>query len=170
MQLSKLSFALCLMVSLSACVVDDGDTDTDAGTGTDPATTDPATTDPATTDPVTTDPVTTDPATTDQTSTTDLSTSETSESESETDVSTSVADTSGTDTGTGGMCGWLERSSFYDCGGDGADPSNEFPLECPAFTPGDECDENSEISGIGCCTATSAAFCGRDGTIQEPPC
>jgi hypothetical protein len=170
MQLSKLPFALCLAASLSACVVDDGDTDTDAGTGTDPSTTSPTTTSPTTTDPVTTDPVTTEPGTETGTEsgTTAPGTETGTESESETDVSTSVdPDSTGTDTGTVGDCGWDKAMEFYVCGGDGEDPKGNFPLECTEEpVAGAECDENSAINGIGCCFAGGNAFCGKDGTVQ----
>ena len=33
-----------------------------------------------------------------------------------------------------GSCGWDETEEWYDCGFEGADPSGEAPIECPAGT------------------------------------
>jgi hypothetical protein len=171
MQLKKLPFALCLVASFTACVVDDGgDSDTDAATTTDPSTT--MTTDPSTT--MTTDPsttMTTDPSTDPSSSTDPATTDPGTDTVTDTDVSTSGVDSSGTETGTEtgviGDCGWDEANMFYACGGVGEDPEGNFPLECGEEpVAGAECDENSVINGIGCCFAGGNAFCGKDGTIQ----
>jgi hypothetical protein len=172
MKLNKLPFALCLVAAFSACVVDDGDTDTDAATGdTDP--TNPSTTvDPSSsTDPSTTiDPSTTvDPSSSTDPSTTEPGTSETSETD--TDAGTTVADTTGTDTDAAGACGWDAASMFYSCGFEGEDPDGNFPLECPVEpVAGDPCTKDGEINGIGCCYMGANAYCLEDGTIAIETC
>jgi hypothetical protein len=46
-----------------------------------------------------------------------------------------------------GQCGWVQASSFYACGGSGADPSGVHPFDCP----------------VPCAPACAGKACGPDG-------
>lgn len=74
-----------------------------------------------------------------------------------------------TATAGGGACGWGQTGDDvvpegYICGGDGADPSEMFPMACPEgvmLEVGGEC---GDIEGPGCCDPDGNAwFCGDAG-------
>ena len=83
----------------------------------------------------------------------------------------SDSDSGGTTGGTPLGCGWgtimdANLSMAYICGGEGADPTDTFPLECPDnLVAGGEC---GSVTGAGCCDANGDVwFCTEDfGTPQ----
>ena len=79
-------------------------------------------------------------------------------------------------------CGWKQagETGFYDCGGDGIDPSGQAPIFCPDWTPVDDTisDGGSDTStsttcpGIpdgGCCEGTVLRYC-EDGSEAQFDC
>ena len=65
-------------------------------------------------------------------------------------------------------CGWKE-AGIYDCGGEGPDPSNAFPIECPncdpPCAPGEVCQNNQCVT-----TATCIGICAVDDTPAPAGC
>lgn len=72
-----------------------------------------------------------------------------------------------------GNCGWDAMNSYYACLGMSGqpDPDGTNPIDCPPNLPeaGAPCDQNSDISDIGCCTPTGDNYyCGQNGIVVEP--
>ncbi len=65
-------------------------------------------------------------------------------------------------------CGWKQagETGFYDCGGDGIDPSGQNPIFCPDWTPVEDvvADAPGEVTGPWSCPALPAGGC-CEGTI-----
>ncbi len=66
-------------------------------------------------------------------------------------------------------CGWAGEEGAYGCGGEGADPAGNYPLECPS-APVDEVVEDvgvpEECQGVGfagCCISSSVFWCDAGG-------
>lgn len=60
-------------------------------------------------------------------------------------------------------CGWLQAGmvSYYDCNGEGLEPSMTYDINCPDETLLLEGGPCGDISGIGCCDANGNNwFCG----------
>jgi hypothetical protein len=57
----------------------------------------------------------------------------------------------------GNSCGWKEDKQWYDCGGDGIDPTGDFSIECPCVP---NCD-GKQCGGDGC-----GGSCGSCGPNQ----
>ncbi|MEM7156898.1 MAG: hypothetical protein AAF799_28870 [Myxococcota bacterium] len=80
--------------------------------------------------------------------------------------STAAAETSSA----GGACGWGQTGDAdvpegYICGGEGADPSENFPMDCPAEATLEVGAACAGIEGPGCCDADGNVwFCGDDGS------
>lgn len=77
--------------------------------------------------------------------------------------------TAGDETAAAGACGWGPTGDQsvpegYVCGGEGADPSDAYPMLCPAdvtLAVGGAC---GSIEGSGCCDADGNAwYCGEQG-------
>jgi agmatine/peptidylarginine deiminase len=67
-------------------------------------------------------------------------------------------------------CGWLSENSWYDCGGNGEDPSGELPLSCfdygyPPGCDGKECGDNG--GGYSCGECPGGQACTPQGTCGE---
>lgn len=159
----SLSLAVIASLLFGACVINDSDDDDVGETSSASSNT--------TTSPTTTSPTTTSP-------TTSTSSSDDSESsgvpETTTDTpadsgSSSSAETTSTPTG---PCGWGDTGQKpvamgYICGGDGADPEDLNPIECPArieLTEGGDCGGDMGITGVGCCDGSGNVwFCADNG-------
>lgn len=68
-----------------------------------------------------------------------------------------------------GSCGWSLETNAYVCGGEGGDPSGDYPPECPTapdkeivdgFSPPEEC---SGLEYSGCCSGKSVFWCDTKG-------
>lgn len=143
------------LIASTGCIINTNTTDSGSeteGTATD-ATTDGTSTadDTSTTDGTSTSGTGTDSDTGTSTAAPTATESPTSTSD---DTSTTDDTTAGTTGGSEfGNCGWDPNNTYYVCGFEGADPGNLNPIECPDTLPnaGDPCDEDSPISGVGCC-------------------
>jgi len=75
-----------------------------------------------------------------------------------------------------GPCGWDAEGSFYNCGGDGAEPSGQFPIECPAIDCGTcaeqgvECGPNPACPWEDCGGCPDGERCLPDGTCDMDRC
>ncbi len=63
-------------------------------------------------------------------------------------------------------CGWVSHSTYYACGGTGADPSGTHPMGCPEnLVNGAPC---GAVDGFGCCDQDGSLwFCGSVGLVKE---
>jgi hypothetical protein len=134
----------------SACIVTSSDDD-----ATNPTTS--ATTQ-GNTSGQTSDPSTSGDASTDETA-------ETAETTADPDETTAADET-----GDAPSCGWgLIDDPMVDegylCGGEGEDPSDRYPIECPeGLEEGAEC---GELTGVGCCDAEGNVwFCWDEAGTQ----
>lgn len=79
-------------------------------------------------------------------------------------------------------CGWKQagETGFYDCGGDGIDPSGQNPIYCPDWTPDEDIvtDATGDTTGPwgcpglpvgGCCEGTVLRYC-DDGSEAAFDC
>ena len=79
-------------------------------------------------------------------------------------------------------CGWKQagETGFYDCGGDGIDPSGQNPIYCPDWTPDDDIltDTSADVVGPwgcpalpngGCCDGDTLHYC-DDGSTATFDC
>jgi agmatine/peptidylarginine deiminase len=71
----------------------------------------------------------------------------------------------------GGGCGWTADKSWYDCGGNGEDPSGEKPRSCGEFSyppgcDGKECGDNG--GGYSCGECADGMAC-NDGVCGDGP-
>ncbi len=64
-------------------------------------------------------------------------------------------------------CGWNGAAGYYDCGQSGADPSGQWPLECPGQGCTPSCD-GLECGSDGC--GGSCGGCGAGSTCQAGQC
>lgn len=97
-----------------------------------------------------------------------------------TDSTTDITTDSTTTTGSGsnyGNCGWNDTEQYYACdiyGGLPGEPDpGGTPIDCPDRlpAPGDPCDENSPVNGIGCCLPNGDNYyCSADNTIAVDNC
>jgi hypothetical protein len=164
--MNKLSFAslACILVA-TACVVnpDDDDATTNNSNVSNVTNATDETMDPTTGDPETT---TGDPETTTGPGTT-TDTPETTTGTPDTDTDT---DTDGSEACGWGMLGPDDDVEFgYICGGDGADPSQTFPMACPAdLTEGGDCTEQM-LTAEGCCDADGNAWYCQDPDGDQGP-
>jgi len=76
------------------------------------------------------------------------------------------------------VCGWLAAGGYYDCGGQGADPSNEHPETCAGLPVQEDAmapDESSPVPACadvpagGCCDGSLLNWC-EDGTPRAFDC
>jgi hypothetical protein len=66
-------------------------------------------------------------------------------------------------------CGWVNNNNWYDCGGQGPDPTGTFPIECPceAQCIGKEC--GGDGCGGTCGTCAPGESCNSGQCITIPP-
>lgn len=74
-----------------------------------------------------------------------------------------------------GNCGWDDLGEYYGCldVAGAPDPNGTYPIDCPLNLPqvGDACNRNSEVNGIGCCTANGDNYyCDNNGMIAVDNC
>lgn len=69
-----------------------------------------------------------------------------------------------------GQCGWDPRESYYDCGFTGADPSNQFPIDCGdlPLVPGSPCPP--ELTFEGCCTVGGDSYWCQEEKVERKVC
>ncbi|WP_434421156.1 hypothetical protein [Nannocystis pusilla] len=160
-----------LLVS-TGCVINTNTSDSDSETSG--SVTGNTTTDTTTTDGTTTEGTTDGTATDDTDTTTTSSTTTETEPTSTTSTATTDDTTAGTTTGSDfGNCGWDPNNKYYACGFIGEEPGGVSPIECPDTLPaeGDDCDENSPVTGIGCCLPDgSNYYCTDQGKIAIDAC
>lgn len=167
--------AIAGLVVSTGCVLNTNTTDSDAETDdsvTGDTTTDGNTTG-TTTESTTDGTATGDTETTTTSSTTTAPTTTETEPTSTTSTATTDDTTAGT-TGSGfGKCGWDPNNKYYACGFVGEEPGGVSPIECPDTLPaeGDDCGENSPVTGIGCCLPDgSNYYCTDQGKIAIDAC
>jgi len=73
----------------------------------------------------------------------------------------------------GDGCGWLADKNWYDCGGNGADPSGKFLLDCedhdyPPGCAGKDCGDNGGGYSCGSCPEDDACFDFQCGPKPDP--
>ena len=61
-------------------------------------------------------------------------------------------------------CGWVDNKQWYYCGGDGSDPTGEFPIECPCVP---NCD-GKQCGGDGC--GGTCGECGPNQACESNQC
>ena len=175
--LKNLTILVLTGALLPACIITDGSTSTDGGTGNSTDSTAGTGTGTDGTDGTGTDGTGTDGTGTD----------------GGTDGSGTSAPTTGEPTGTGttdqgtttgttgqgseyGMCGW-HPDKYYGCAFDGAepgvsDPEGIDPIGCPeGLNVGDPCtDQDGPVTNIGCCTPTGDNYYCSGDVIVILPC
>ncbi|MCY1067795.1 hypothetical protein OV090_23845 [Nannocystis sp. RBIL2] len=168
--------AIAGIVVSTGCVINTNTTDSDSETSdsvTGNTTTDATTTDGTTTESTTDGTATGDTDTTTTNSTTTAPTTTETEPTSTTSTAT-TDDTTASTTGSGfGKCGWDPNNKYYACDFVGEEPGGVSPIECPETLPaeGDDCDENSPVTGIGCCLPDgSNYYCTDQGKIAIDAC
>lgn len=167
------NFAFITVTGLlaSACVIDIGDTlsasasDTNESSGSTGTSGSTSTTESSTT------------STTEGTSSTTTSPTTTEPTTSESGTTGTTTD--GTTGGGGdfGNCGWNAEAKYYACPADGgvpsmSDPDNISPIACPDVLPaeGEKCDEESSVTGVGCCTPQGVNYYCAEGAISIEDC
>lgn len=170
------NLTLVVIAGLTGCVINTNTTDSDSESSD--SVTGNTTTDGTTTG-ATTEGTTEGTATGDTDGTTTTTTTTTTETEPTSTTSTATTDgtttstTAGT-TGSGfGQCGWDPNNKYYACDFVGEEPGGTSPIECPDTLPaeGDDCDETSPVTGIGCCLPDgSNYYCTDQGKIAIDAC